>query len=110
MRILYNGQIFELRVNSQNSHNEDSLLIASPEEILPHMKFRGGFPDEWCIDLKDIAKEYSIETYKNTAIALIIKENGIYMVYMDNSAPFSIGGDTLNKARENFWNTIKIEK
>ena len=114
MDILYNGQVLDLHkkidTNDRSFHNEDSLWITSPDQRnLPYMKFVGGFPNEWCIDLKDITKEYSIETYKDRIVALIIKENDIFMAYMKNPTSFNIGGENIEEARDNFWNILKYE-
>ena len=73
------------------------------------MKFVGGFPNEWCIDLKDIAVDYSIETYKDRIVALIIKENNIFIAYMENPTSFNIGGENIEEARNNFWNMLRYE-
>lgn len=115
MDILYNGQVLDLHkkidTNDRNFHNEDSLWITSPDQrnLLTYMKFVGGFPDEWCIDLIDITKEYSIETYKDRMVALIIKENDMFMAYMENPTSFNIGGENIEEARNNFWNMLRYE-
>ena len=114
MNILYKEQVLNLHrkidTNDQSFHNEDSLWITSPDQRnLPYMKFVGGFPNEWCIDLKDIAAEYSIETYKNRTVALIIKENDMFMAYMENPTSFNIGGTSLEEARNNFWTMLRYE-
>lgn len=108
MQILYKGNILDLRKKIQTKdkcfHNEDSLWITSPEQRnLPYMKFVGGFPNEYCIDIKDITDEYSILTHLNEIIGVIIKENNKYIFYGEAPCMEELEGNTLEEAEKYYW-------
>lgn len=116
--ILYKGQTLNLRAKIDTSdhsfHNTDSLWITSPEQRnMPGMKFVGGFPNEYCIDLKEIAEngEYRMITHAkdNSPIGFIIKEKGRYQAYLTDETSFPCEGQTLDEANMWFWQFVWYE-
>ena len=55
MKVVYKGQ--SLRY-VEDFHGEEVLWITSPDQInMEHMEFVGGYPNEYCIYLKDLPAE-----------------------------------------------------
>jgi len=55
-KVIYNGQI--LTLTRFWATNEMCLWINNPEQInIPKMEFVGGYPDEYCIFIKNLSEE-----------------------------------------------------
>lgn len=54
--VMYHKQILTLQLFG--SHQEPCLFIKYPNQIhMPHMEFVGGYPNEYCIFLRNLTEE-----------------------------------------------------
>ena len=80
-KVLYNGQV--LTLTRFLATGEPCLWITDPEQIgMPQMEFVGGYPNEYCIFLKNLTE---------TELALITSLDG---------APLDVGKELHQTTRE----------